>query len=307
MGAEHKLDLTSDVTHLLVGDTQTPKYQYVAREREDVKVVLPDWVLAVRESWMKDEAVNLNALEAQFRVPTFAGLRICITGFDDLEFRAGIQKKVIEHGGEYTGDLTKDVTHLIALQPVGKKYDYATAWGKKLVSIKWFAESLERGMQLDETLYHPTTSQSEQGIGAWNHQTKTAQACKRPGDEPQGQEPPRKLRRTASTRLGSQNDSLWGDIVGGAGSDTNPNDADQLRPSRSMPMLRPTIQAAESFTRKTTTGGGRTSESELHRSGYFSGKSFSVLGFGNQKVRGSPTINLRKLTLSRPRRSKALY
>ena len=83
MGAEHKLDLTSDVTHLLVGDTQTPKYQYVAREREDVKVLRPEWVAAVRDCWMNDVPIDHNALEAEYRVPTFAGLKICITGFED--------------------------------------------------------------------------------------------------------------------------------------------------------------------------------------------------------------------------------
>lgn len=83
MGAEHKLDLTSDVTHLLVGSTDTPKYQYVAREREDVKVLRPEWVEAVRECWMEDRSLDMNALEAEYRVPALAGLKICITGFDD--------------------------------------------------------------------------------------------------------------------------------------------------------------------------------------------------------------------------------
>lgn len=83
MGAEHKLDLTSDVTHLLVGDSNTPKYQYVAREREDVKVLRPEWLEAVRESWMTGESFDLQALEDKFKLPVFAGLSVCVTGFDD--------------------------------------------------------------------------------------------------------------------------------------------------------------------------------------------------------------------------------
>ena len=31
MGATHKLDLTGEVTHLIVGDIDTPKYKYVAK------------------------------------------------------------------------------------------------------------------------------------------------------------------------------------------------------------------------------------------------------------------------------------
>ena len=83
MGAEHKLDLTSDVTHLLVGHYKTPKYEYVAREREDVKVLKPDWIEAVREAWMTAENFDLNALEKEYKLPTFAGLSICVTGFND--------------------------------------------------------------------------------------------------------------------------------------------------------------------------------------------------------------------------------
>jgi DNA replication regulator DPB11 len=83
MGATHKFDLTSDVTHLLVGDTNTPKYKYVARERSDVTVLIPEWIEAVRQSWMQGGDTNLLALEEQYKLPTFYGLAICITGFED--------------------------------------------------------------------------------------------------------------------------------------------------------------------------------------------------------------------------------
>ncbi|ETN45091.1 uncharacterized protein HMPREF1541_09967 [Cyphellophora europaea CBS 101466] len=214
MGAEHKLDLTSDVTHLLVGDADTPKYKYVAKEREDVKVLKPEWVDAVRERWMEAKHIDLNALHAQYRMPTLAGLKICITGFDDLSFRAQLQKNVLENGGEYTGDLTKDVTHLIARSAEGKKYQYGTQWQKKIVSLKWYKDTLERGMQLDEAFYHPSTPQEEQGIGAWNRNAQASvQLGKRNRDEAQGPEPARKLRRTASARLNSQTDNMWSDLT----------------------------------------------------------------------------------------------
>ena len=90
MGAEHKLDLTSDVTHLLVGDSNTPKYKYIAREREDVKVLRPEWVEAVRQSWMTGESFDLKDLEDHYRFPTFAGLSICVTGFEDCKSRLDI-------------------------------------------------------------------------------------------------------------------------------------------------------------------------------------------------------------------------
>jgi len=83
MGAVHKYDLTSDVTHLIVGSVTTTKYQYVANERPDVKVVLPSFVEAVRESWLEGGEPDVAAFEEQHYAPPFFGLRICFTGFED--------------------------------------------------------------------------------------------------------------------------------------------------------------------------------------------------------------------------------
>jgi len=83
MGADHKYDLTSDVTHLMVGNVDTPKYKYVAKERPDVKVVTPAFIEAVRLSWMEGGDTDVAALEVEYKVPTFFGLRICVTGFED--------------------------------------------------------------------------------------------------------------------------------------------------------------------------------------------------------------------------------
>lgn len=86
MGASHKLDLTSDVTHLLVGEICTPKYKFVARNRPDVTVMKPEWIQAVRQSWMEGEDTDIRALEEQYKLPPFPGLSICITGFEDSEW-----------------------------------------------------------------------------------------------------------------------------------------------------------------------------------------------------------------------------
>ncbi len=83
MGAVHKLDLTSDVTHLIVGNSNTAKYRYVARERPDVVVLKLDWIEAVRALWILGEDIDPRALEEQYRRPVFADLQISLTGFDD--------------------------------------------------------------------------------------------------------------------------------------------------------------------------------------------------------------------------------
>lgn len=83
MGASHKLDLTSDVTHLIVGNIDSAKYRYVAKERQDIKVLKPRWLDAVRESWMRGDNTDIAALEKEHQLATFSGLQICVTGFDD--------------------------------------------------------------------------------------------------------------------------------------------------------------------------------------------------------------------------------
>lgn len=89
MGAINKLDLTSDVTHLLVGGTDTPKYKFVAKGRPDVKCLLPSWIEAVRQSWLEGGETEVEALEIKHQVPTFTDLRICVTGFDDCTLLSG--------------------------------------------------------------------------------------------------------------------------------------------------------------------------------------------------------------------------
>lgn len=83
MGATVKLDLTSDVTHLIVGSINSAKYRYVAKSREDVKVVTPEWIEGIRQEFIKGEDVDVAALEREYRLPTFYGLKICLTGFDN--------------------------------------------------------------------------------------------------------------------------------------------------------------------------------------------------------------------------------
>ncbi|EDU48754.1 subunit of DNA polymerase II [Pyrenophora tritici-repentis Pt-1C-BFP] len=218
MGATIKLDLTSDVTHLIVGSTDSPKYRYVAKSRDDVKVLSPEWLEALREVWMTgDDNLDVLALEKDYRMPTFSGLKICLTGFDNPDQRKSIQDKVDANGGEYHGDLTKSVTHLIAATPSGKKYEHALNWGMKIVALEWLEQSLERGMVLEETYYNPTLPVEERGKGAWERRQPASPApSKRPRDTEGSQALNpfrRKLRRSASTRLGSQSEALWAGIT----------------------------------------------------------------------------------------------
>ena len=202
-----------------------------------------------------------------------------------MTFRGQLAEQVNINGGEYRGDLTKSVTHLIAYTADGKKYQYAQQWGIKIVSLKWFKDSLERGMVLDEEDYHPIILINEQGLKAWNREAKhKIQSLKRARQEEDVPiEPSRKLRRSASARIGSQTESLWEDIVG------NSEKARDLRPSKSMSNVRPVILEAKSFATDTTDTGpqakGRSSlRPPTGYEGFLQNTVFVLHGFNDRQT-----------------------
>ncbi|KAJ5178176.1 uncharacterized protein N7500_000875 [Penicillium coprophilum] len=256
MGAMHSIHLTSDVTHLLVGDTNSDKYKFVARERNDVVAMRPEWIEAVRHSWTQGEDIDIQALEKQFRLAALHGVKICITGFSDLPFRAYMQKTTEENGAEYRKDLTKSVTHLIARTPDGEKYKFATKWEITVVSVKWFTDSIERGMILDEEKYHPLVPPADQGVGAWNRSSPSEREPSRrdsTNKENSLNPRPRKLRRIASTKLVDQNENIWGDIVGTGFENKETTGAQKNLQGQEPPEAsKPVIQAYQSFASETT-------------------------------------------------------
>lgn len=284
MGAEHKLDLTSDVTHLLVGNTDSEKYRYVAKEREDVRVLQPQWIEAVRQRWMNDLPLNLSELEAEYRLPTLFGLKICITGFDDQNFRAQLQHNVVQNGGQYSGDLTKDVSHLIAAVPDGKKYEFASHWGIKIVSIKWYKDTLDRRMQLDEKLYHPTMLPEVQGLGARRLRVRDEQTAKKRRVEQPQQEANRKIRRTASNKFHTQHEEIWKDIAGGSTSHTDQSASNTSRQTR--PLALPDVQGnAVGVNSPAVRRAAPESDPDgrSHPSGILAGTNFVMRGFDLKK------------------------
>ena len=134
-----------------------------------------------------------------------------------VAFRKALEDHVCNNGGDYRGNLTKDVTHLIAKEPTGNKYKYAREWNIKIIAVEWLFQSLERGMILDESLYSLLIPSAERGRNAWIRQVSppTSNIGKRPLDGDAASTRFRKLRRTASAKLSSQNVGLWTDIVNG--------------------------------------------------------------------------------------------
>ncbi|KAF2161377.1 hypothetical protein M409DRAFT_59091 [Zasmidium cellare ATCC 36951] len=215
MGARHSLDLTADVTHLLVASITTPKYRYVAKERPEVRVLSPDFIEAVRKVWTEGIDVDVAALEKQYTLPTFFGLQICLTGISDPSRRSDMEQRVVSSGGVYHGDLTKTVTHLIVAKPEGAKYTHAKSWHIPVVSVKWYEDSLARGMALQEDLYAPELPLEQQGRNAFRKRKRSiSERPTRDRDESAGgiDASRRKLRKSASMRFDSQSQDMWQSI-----------------------------------------------------------------------------------------------
>ena len=232
MGGVHKYDLTPDVTHLVVGDYDTPKYRHVARERPDIKAMDAAWIEAVSEIWRNDEEIDFRSLEKQHRLKplercgaeaAFPGRRpaarkpllVCLTGFGDQ--RDEIAERITSNGGEYTGDLTRKCSHLIVSKPEGKKFQAARSWGVYTVTLAWLDQSIARGMILEEAKFDPLLPADAQGVGALAKIDPERQSLgkrSRSATTNGPEEGTRKLRKTASMKLNSQRNNLWGDILG---------------------------------------------------------------------------------------------
>ncbi|KAI0859138.1 hypothetical protein F4860DRAFT_484021 [Xylaria cubensis] len=307
MGGVHRYDLTPDVTHLIVGKYSTAKYRHVARERPDIKPMAAGWIEAVRRLWVEDQEMDMAALEDTWKLRAFESgggipnsinpaererqrLVCCLTGFEDNNVRAMIEDTVKANGGEYVADLSRRVTHLIVARPEGKKYNAACRWGIHCISIEWLHDCVERGMILNEECYDPNLPAEERGKGAWVRRDFQRVALgKRGRDEvaASAEAGRRKLRKRASMRMNSQNNSIWGDILNqSAGDLSRPDDGQRESSAPAAPLVTDSITSAretpQPMAQSAVTSPTKNNWPAL-RKGVFSGCRFFVHGFPESK------------------------
>ena len=267
------------------------------------------WVEAVRDLWVQDAEIDFLALEKEWQLRTFeAGggeptpdgsephrrqLLCCMTGFEDPDERQQIIDKIETNGGLYTGDLTKRVTHLIVYKPEGRKFHAAKSWGVVTVSVEWVYDSVARGLILDEKLYDPFLPQEQRGAGAWNKQRSRVSSLGKRLRENHAtrEEGKRKLRKTASMKLNSQRDNLWGDILGKPQTSEPaapaPTTVTQQVPTKAatLPPTHTTQPTQPAAGRSLDTQGSKLSSFGVHEdSAIFASCCFYVHGFSAQKT-----------------------
>lgn len=225
------------------------------------------WIEALTELWKNDEEIDFLTLEKDHQLralercgaepaspndATTAGrqsLLICLTGFG--EQRDQIAAKITANGGRYTGDLTRRCTHLVVSKPEGKKFTAAKSWKVYTVTLGWLDQSIERGLILDEDKFDPLLPVEEQGVGAWKKEdprrSSLGKRSRSSASNSTDERGARKLRKTASMKLNSQRNNLWGDILGRSGSreDSFGNDqaaSEQLQQAPQQATPEPTIR-----------------------------------------------------------------
>ena len=212
-----------------------------------------------------------------------------------MAYRRNLEDLINDNGGEYRGNLTRDITHLIAKEPSGNKYSYAGQWHIKTVSIEWMQDSLARGMILDETSYSLLLPPSERGRTAWLRKTaSTTSLGKRPRESGLGKQNSRKLRRTASAKLGSESSGIWSNIVGETINqecvqpDKWQDGVEGAAPVKtecgSADIAQTSGEQRFQHENASRPSAGHDPHRVVRKAGLFEGKSFIIHGYGEKKV-----------------------
>ncbi|XP_070547179.1 DNA topoisomerase 2-binding protein 1-like isoform X2 [Ptychodera flava] len=151
MGGIISRDFTENVTHLVAGEVGSKRYHVAVSLGKPV--MLPEWVI---QCWNHSKNRYVHATDEEFaayQCPVFKGCVICVTGLES-DKRRDVSLLTQEHGGTYSGELRQNkCTHLVVDEPKGQKYEFAKKWKIHCVTSKWFYDSLEKGVCLDENLY----------------------------------------------------------------------------------------------------------------------------------------------------------
>ncbi|XP_015696658.1 uncharacterized protein LOC102720908 [Oryza brachyantha] len=111
---------------------------------------------AASSSFSRGGGSAAAAARRPLRDGPFSGLVICVTGLSK-EARTQVKEATERMGGEYSGSLHPNCTHLVVQSLAGRKFEHALKHGRRnglfLVTLGWFVDCVRRNMRLDESLY----------------------------------------------------------------------------------------------------------------------------------------------------------
>ncbi|KAG0705816.1 hypothetical protein DFH29DRAFT_904916, partial [Suillus ampliporus] len=168
LGATSTSDFTDRVTHLLANSHGGAKYT-CALERK-IPIMRPEWIADAHEVWLRGDDVDLAETIPGYRLPIFSGITLSLSGIEDLEQRASINRALTRHGGTYVKAIERPVkvTHLLcAGDNETEKMRYADKFNKRgeakihVVWEEWFWDCLEFGGRFEEKRYAVTRPRPE--------------------------------------------------------------------------------------------------------------------------------------------------
>ena len=151
-------------THLIARsdvdpETGEPSKKYKAAVQHGLEIVRPEWVLESERAgrWLPAEDFRLGV--------ACRGLVVALTGFQDMADRAAVEEDVKAAGGEFSRELSRGVTHLVAWALRGDKYRMAREWGIPVVTREWVRECKRTGVR-QPAAHFAFPGEEERG---WNH------------------------------------------------------------------------------------------------------------------------------------------
>ncbi|KAG2147749.1 uncharacterized protein EDB93DRAFT_1146459 [Suillus bovinus] len=168
LGATSTSDFTDRVTHLIANNHGGAKYA-CALERK-IPIMRPEWITDAYHVWLRGDDVDLAETVSTHRLPIFSGVILSLSGIDDIEQRANINRTLTRYGGTYVKAIERPVkvTHLLcAGDNETEKMRYADKFNKRgeakihVVWEEWFWDCLEFGGRFEEKRYVVTRPRPE--------------------------------------------------------------------------------------------------------------------------------------------------
>ncbi|KAL1411271.1 protein kinase activating protein dpb11 [Vanrija albida] len=139
LGGNIESALTQTVNHVVAVGYTSQKYNYAVEHR--IPVMAPSWIRDAHAKWIAGGELDFASSVESHRLQPFLGLKISITGIDQLDRRKQVIKLINEAGGVYSRDLDRSCTHLVSAYPT------TDPKSKQSEKIKWAVKELgERAM-----------------------------------------------------------------------------------------------------------------------------------------------------------------